>query len=157
MDFPIPVNNFSFYILGSVHSYQLFYIDVYVSGVYYGTFGAYGNGQPNVPIFYNQLSSISNITNIRIYYVGNTDYYGYSHDLYYDNFTFTPSFDVNITSGRVGGFLNGTTQNALLGADVPLQANIVPSNLTGGTYSWSVTGPNQQVSATNTGSSYTVR
>lgn len=58
---------------------------------------------------------------------------------------------VSITNQRVGGDLNNTTQNALLGADVRLQANLYPSGLTGGNFSWTITGPYQIVSgSTNT-------
>jgi hypothetical protein len=47
ISFSSPVKNFSFYVLGSVVAdplYPLFYIDVYVSGVFYGTYQAFGNG-----------------------------------------------------------------------------------------------------------------
>lgn len=129
-----------------------------MSGGYYGTYQAFGNGQPSVPILFDKLKSISNITSVYIYYASNTDYYGYAHDLFYDDFTFTPSFDVNITSGRVSGILNSTTKYALLGADVALNASVASSpTLTGGNFSWSANGPSQQVSASNTSNSYTVR
>jgi hypothetical protein len=148
--FPIPVNNLSFYVKGIYdHIFGAGYINIYQNGNYYGYIYFTGDGNPNDPILIN-LSSIPDITAIYIYN------YGY-YPLYYDDFSFTPDLDVNITSGRISGTISGTAQNALLGGDVTLQANIVPSNRTGGTYSWSVTGPNQQVSATNTSSSYTVR
>lgn len=155
LTFPTPVTNFSFYILGGMSNWRLFFIDVYVSGGYYGTYEVYGNGQP--VMLYDQLKSIPNITNVYIYYASNIDYYGYAHDLAYDDFSFTPNFDVNITSGRVNGFLNGLTKPAMLGADVALNASVTPPTLTGGTFSWSATGPKQQVTASSTGSSYTVR
>lgn len=157
IDFPIPVNNLSFNVLNSVSNWHMFYVDVYVNGSYFTTYDLNGNGQLYSPHHIGLLSSIPNITAIRIYYASNVDYYGYQHDLYYDDFTFTPSFDVKITNTRVSGYLNDSTQKALLGADTALQANILPSNFTGGTHSWTVTGPNQQVSATSTSSSYTVR
>ncbi|HKC66350.1 MAG TPA: hypothetical protein VKB86_22090, partial [Pyrinomonadaceae bacterium] len=151
VDFPIAVNNLSFYALNIYDSYYAVgYVDIYQNRNYYGTLYFTGNGNPNSPIPIN-LSAIPNITGIYIYQYASYD------RLYYDDFTFTPNLNVNITSGRVSGILNGTTQNALLGADVTLNASIDPSSLIGGTYSWSVTGPNQQVSATNTSSSYTVR
>ena len=156
--FPTPVKNFSFYVLNSwVAGYHLFYIDVYVSGSFYGRYEAFGTGQPSVPMLYDKLKSISNITGVYIHFASNTDYYGYAHDLFYDDFTFTPNFDVNITSGRISGNLNSTTKNAMLGADVALNASVTPSTLTGGTFSWTATGPKQQVSTSSTGPSYTVR
>ncbi len=48
---------------------------------------------------------------------------------------------VHITNPRVGGNLENTTQNALLGADVNLTANLYPDGLAGGSFSWSVSGP----------------
>ncbi|MGI9108232.1 MAG: DUF4214 domain-containing protein, partial [Pyrinomonadaceae bacterium] len=58
---------------------------------------------------------------------------------------------VFITNQRVGGNLSNTTQNALLGADVRLQANLYPEGLTGGSFSWTITGPYQLASgSTNT-------
>jgi hypothetical protein len=154
LDFPIPVNDLGFYILNSIRPDTLCYIDVYVNRTYNRTVQIFGN--PYGPVFVSQLRPITNITGIHIHHVWNSDIY-YDYPVYYDNFTFTPVLDVKITSGRVSGYLNGTTQKALLGADVALQASILPSNLTGGTYSWSATGPNQRVSASSTNSSYTVR
>jgi Tol biopolymer transport system component len=149
-DFPIPVNNLSFYALNIIdNTFAAGYVAIYQNKNYYGTYYFTGDGNPNNPRLID-LSSIPNITGIFIYNYR-------SYPIYYDDFSFTSNLNVNITSGRVSGHINGTTQNALLGADVALQANIEPSNLTGGTYSWSVTGPNQQVSATNANSSYTVR
>ncbi|HEX8137958.1 MAG TPA: hypothetical protein VF544_10245 [Pyrinomonadaceae bacterium] len=145
------MNNLSFYALNIYQSYYAAgYVDIYQNGNYYGTSSFTGNGNPNTPIPIN-LGGIPNITGIFIY-----QYSGYAN-LYYDDFSFTPNLDVKITSSRVSGYLNDTTQNALLGADVALQSTILPLNLAGGTYSWSVTGPHQQVTATNTGSSYAVR
>lgn len=58
---------------------------------------------------------------------------------------------LHITNPRVGGHLENTTQNALLGADVRLQAALFPEGLSGGNFSWSVSGPYQIVSgSTNT-------
>jgi hypothetical protein len=49
----------------------------------------------------------------------------------------TPPANVTITNPRINGNLSGTSQNALIGADVPLTASGSPA---GGTYSWSFTG-----------------
>lgn len=54
---------------------------------------------------------------------------------------------ISITNPRVSGNLIGTTQNALIGADVTLTAS---GNPTGGTYSWTFTGsPNIVAGAAN--------
>ena len=58
-----------------------------------------------------------------------------------DDLTFTIPADVKITNPRVSGYLNGTTQNALAGADIALNAAPIPSGFAGGTYSWSFSGP----------------
>ena len=102
-----------------------------------------------------EFSGIQNITGIQISPYNWDPYYSYL-PLYYDDFTFTPDFDVRITSSRVNGILNGTTQNALVGADVSLNASVLPSNRTGGTYSWSVSAPATIVAGANS-SSVTIR
>jgi hypothetical protein len=61
----------------------------------------------------------------------------------FDDFSFTVPADVKITSGRVNGYLNGTIQNALLGADVALIANPLPGAFSGGNYSWTCTSASQ--------------
>jgi len=57
LDFPIPVNNFSFYIFNSFdpYSYHLCYIDVYVNHNYYGRYEIYHNSPGSGPIYVNQL------------------------------------------------------------------------------------------------------
>jgi len=79
------------------------------------------------------LGSLDNINKIVIR--GITDPSGVG----FDDFSFNVPADVKITSGRVGGYLNGTTQNALLGADVALQASPLPGGFAGGTYAWTCT------------------
>jgi hypothetical protein len=72
----------------------------------------------------------------------------------FDDFFFNVPADVKITSGRVPGYLNGTTQKALLGADVALNATAIPGLFTGGSYAWTFAGsptpltPMNQASAT---------
>lgn len=63
-------------------------------------------------------------------YLGNTN----------NNSLTTPSPTVNITNARVGGNLQYTTQSALLGAEITLQANSNYNNI-GGAYGWTFTGP----------------
>jgi hypothetical protein len=131
---------------------------VYVNRFFYGyyTIRVSGNGS-----LYrvNDFSGIQNITGIQINPYNWDPVYSYL-PLYYDDFTFTPDLDVRITSTRVNGILNGTTQNALVGADIALNASVFPSSRTGGTYSWTVTpspaGPTPVVTGTNS-SSVTVR
>lgn len=65
----------------------------------------------------------------------------YCGPIYYDDFTFTPDIAIGITNTRVSGALNGTSQNAMVGADVALNANPIPSSRTGGAYSWTFSGP----------------
>ncbi len=76
---------------------------------------------------------------------------------FYDDFAFTPNFDVRITNARVSGILNGTTQKALVGADIALNASVVPSGTTGGSYSWSFTGPYSVIGGSTSSSSVTIR
>src|SRR2546427_2225552 len=126
----------SFYAVGG--------IDVYQNGYYYGSF-ALGGGSPNSPFLVTFLRSIPHITGIYVY-----QYVSVSSGFYFDDFVFTPELTVDITNSRVSGGLDQTTKNALLGADVALQAsakvNGVPAS--GGTYSWSFT-PSSLVSLIN--------
>src|SRR5205085_4787025 len=62
---------------------------------------------------------------------------------------------VNIRNPRVSGNIETTTQNALLGADVTFQANVV--NASGGSYSWSFSGQPQVVGGGINQSSVTIR
>jgi len=79
------------------------------------------------------MGSLDNISKIVIR--GITDPAGIG----FDDFSFNVPADVKITSGRVSGYLNGTTQNALLGADTALQATPLPGAFAGGTYAWTCT------------------
>lgn len=63
---------------------------------------------------------------------------------------------LEITSPKSTGAINRTTQNALLGAAVTLQASIIPSNLSGGTYTWTIDGPHQIAGGSTSGSSVQV-
>lgn len=158
ISFSLPVNNLSFYVLNVAMVYPnspLCDIDVYVNNrSYYGTVFINATGQT---VLVN-LASIPNITDIRIRNVNNPGYpLGVQYSVYYDNFTFTPYFDVKITNSRVSGYLNGTTQNALVGADVSLQATMLPSTESGGTYSWIFTGPYSVSGGSQSSSSVTIR
>lgn len=71
--------------------------------------------------------------------------------------TFTSPPAINIINPRVTGVLNQTVQNALVGADIALNTNIVPSNLSGGTYSWTLSGPYVLTGGTANSSSVSIR
>lgn len=133
-------------------------IDVYVNRLYYGTYNIDIPGQsrnPSTPFPINFLTGIQGITGIRITNTArsggpiNAAPYPACSVIFYDDFTFTPDFDVRITNARVNGVLNGTTQNALVGADIALNANVIPSARSGGAYSCLLTfNPDQNTSRT---------
>ncbi len=152
LDFSVPVNNLRFNILNYLYSFgdPAAYIDIYVNRFYHSTYFPYGSyNQGTIPV---SLSHIQSITGIAIYYTRNFTPQGQTVALYYDDFTFNPYFDVKITSGRVSGYLNGTTQKALVGADVGLQATLLPSGETGGSFSWTFTGPHSVIGSPNSAS-----
>ncbi|HEX8772278.1 MAG TPA: DUF4214 domain-containing protein [Pyrinomonadaceae bacterium] len=144
LDFIQPVNNLTFYIIG-VNDYGVFAkADVYQNGSstpqatislsgYYNTY----------PFFYN-FSSYTNITKLRFHSITDTAGIGF------DDFDFViPDVQkVEISNPRVGTIANNSTQNALLGANVDLQAKITPAGLTGGTYQWFIAAPYQLASGT---------
>ncbi|HWN11639.1 MAG TPA: DUF5050 domain-containing protein [Pyrinomonadaceae bacterium] len=174
LDFQAPVNNLSFLML---NMYALYYgapyytyvpytagiVDVYVNRLYYSTYnidipGQYRNPSTPLPI---NLSGIQGVTGIRITSTsrssGPVNAGSSCQTIFYDDFNFTPDFDVRITNARVSGVLNETTQKALAGADIALNASVVPSNQTGGTYSWTVTDPYVVVGGAANSSSVTIR
>jgi hypothetical protein len=178
LDFPVPVKNFSFLMLNMYSNYfgAPYYtcfpytsgqIDVYVNHVYYGTYDIVIPGQcrsPNTPFPINFLNGIQGITGIRIRDLYgnpggpiNTAPFPACNTIFYDDFSFTPDLAVGITNTRVSGSLNGTSQNALVGADIVLNASLIPSSRTGGTYSWTFTAPYTLVSGTTNSSSVTIR
>ena len=61
---------------------------------------------------------------------------------------------VTITNPRIGSVPAPSTQAALLGADVVLSSNVTP---TGGSYSWTFTGPYSISGGSTSGSSVTIR
>ena len=69
-------------------------------------------------------------------------------------FTLQPSFSITMTNPRVGGDLSNTTQPALLGGDIVLNAS---SSSTGGAYQWSFTGPSVFVGGDPNSSTITIR
>lgn len=156
--FPVPVRNFSFNILNYFQSsgFPINWIDVYVNHNYYGTYYAYGSlGQGTVPV--TMLTGINGITEIKIYNPRNYNQFNIWKPLYYDDFTFKPNFDVNITNARVTGYLNQTTQTALVGADVALNASLTGSIVSGGLYTWTFTGPYTIVGGSANSSTVTIR
>ena len=122
-------------------------LDVYQNGALYVTYPIYGNGTSTV----GGTLSLTNISKIVVR--GITDPAGIG----FDDFTFSVPADVKITNARVSGHLNGTTQNALAGADIALNASAVPSGFAGGTYSWTFTGPYALVGGSVNSSSVTIR
>lgn len=139
VSFPIPVSNLSFNVLNMPQSFfAVGGIDVYQNGSYYGSFGL-GGGNPNSVVPVTFLRTIPHITGIYVYQT----YSDYQHAFIFDDFTFTPELTVDITNPRVSGGLDQTTKDALLGADISLQAKALRSGspVSGGTYSWSCTGP----------------
>lgn len=161
LDFSVPVNDFRF----TIHNYYSFYaaynnpivyVDVYTNRTFHGTYYVYANGSLG-SILVTTLSSIQNITGIRIYNVNNYDRYNRQMQLYYDDFQFKPNFDVRITSPRVSGVLNGTTQRALVGANAAFFASVIPSGTTGGSFAWTFEGPYQLVAGNLNSSSVTIK
>lgn len=150
VEFTQPVSNLTFYMIGLDAFFNQFAtLDVYRNGALYATYPIYGNGTSTVGF---TLGSLTNISKIVIRGINDAAGIGF------DDFTFTVPSDIKITSGRVNGYLNGTTQNALLGADVALNASPVPTGFAGGTYAWTCT-PSQLcsiVTASNS-SSVTIR
>lgn len=112
MEFTEPASNLSFYIIGlDTLSGPFGRVDVYRNGAYSTTYIL--NGVFNTTAGFS-LGSTTNITKIIIY--GLTDPAGIG----IDDVAFTLAADVKITSARVSGYLNGTTQQALVGADIAL-------------------------------------
>ena len=106
VEFTQPASNLTFYIEGiDVFFDQFAILDVYRNNSLYGSFQIFGNGTTTRQI---SLGSLDNISKIVIR--GITDPAGIG----FDDFSFNVPADVKITSGRVSGYLNGTTQNALL-------------------------------------------
>src|SRR5215216_1430342 len=141
VDFQYPVSGLTFYMIGVDAFFNQFaVIDVYRNGVFYTTYPVSGNGNYTVGFTFGSLDNISKIV-IR----GITD----ANGIGFDDFSFTVPWEIKISSSRVAGFLNQTTQNALLGADVSLLANPLPVGFSGGTYSWTFSGPLSALSATN--------
>ena len=152
VDFTIPVNNLKFNMLAADNNGPSAYIDIYQNGTFTATRVLNGSGTPFVPVLLDfAANGFNNITRIVIYNI--TDPNG----LGYDDFTFTPNLNVSITNPRVSGNIGGTTENALVGIDIPLQASPNPSNLTGGTYSWTFSGPYSVTGGSMSSSSVTIR
>jgi hypothetical protein len=159
VNFAMPVNGLTFRIIGSQAGGASGQIDVYVNNAYYTTTGFYSGqgyyGQILPPLTVNSLSGIQNITAIVIRYVSNMSWSFIYYPLYYDDFNFTPQLNANITNSRVSGGLDQTTQSAMAGAKISLQAT--PSQ-SGGTYSWSFTGPSYSITnGSLTSQSITIR
>src|SRR5207244_2269701 len=58
---------------------------------------------------------------------------------------------------RVNGSLNGTTQTALAGADITLNATPSPASFAGGSYSWSFSAPVSISGGSTSSSSVVIR
>lgn len=147
MDFAQPVSNLNFFMIGvdAFFNSPFAVLDVYRGGSFYTSYILYGNATYTVWI---NLGSLDNISKIVVRNINDVNGVGF------DDFSFNVPADVKITSGRVSGYLNGTTQTALLGADVALNASPVPGLFDGGSYSWSCAPAGQCsiVSASNSSS-----
>ncbi|MGH9972258.1 MAG: hypothetical protein ACREBG_31310, partial [Pyrinomonadaceae bacterium] len=144
VEFTQSVSNLTFYMIGVDAFFNQFAIlDVYRDGALYATYTIYGTGTSSVGFTLGSLTNISKIV-VR----GITDPAGIG----FDDFTFTVPADIRITNPRVNGSLNGTTQNALPGADITLNASPTPGGFAGGSYSWTITGPIQSPSSTTSSS-----
>lgn len=150
VDFTQPASNLVFNIVGiDVFFDQFAVIDVYRNNSFYGSLPVFGNGTATRSLSFGALDNINRIVIRSI-----TDPSGVG----FDDFSFTVPADVKITNGRINGYLNGTTQNALLGADVALNASPLPGAFSGGTYSWSCMPTSTcQIVTGNSSSSVTVR
>jgi hypothetical protein len=136
----------SFYLnSGHYLGFYYYYCDYYECGYYdYYGYSFYGGEYPS-------------------YYEFQPYYYCY---VFYDVYEFAETFlgitvpepqcpsgtYVQLQSDRVGGVLNGTTQTALLGANVNLRA--VVTGASSGTYTWTVTGVAQQNASGSTDTIY---
>lgn len=151
ISFTVPVNNLRFNILNFYSSYSGYmsaWIDVYRNGAFYGYVPINGTyGQNVIPV--TQLQGITDITDIRIYYQNNLDPFLREIPMYFDDFNFTPDMNINISNSHITGPLHGTTQKALLGADIVLDTTVSPNGRTGGQYLWTITGPFSLVSGTD--------
>jgi hypothetical protein len=161
VNFAMPVNGLMFKVIGSQAGGASGQIDVYVHNSYYTTtsfHSGYGYAGQTLPALVVNLSGISHITGLTIRNVHNYDYWFYTganYLLYYDDFSFTPELFANIINPRVNGGLDQTTQNALLGGDVVLQAS---TSHPGGTYAWTFTPANLvSIAGSPTSSSVTIR
>jgi PKD repeat protein len=154
LDFKQPVKNLSFYVAALDNNGVFAQVDFWENGSYARTIAMSNPGAGQYyPLFYDWSSKATNITKVRIHDI--TDAYGIG----FDDFDYTP-IDVqriDVTNPRITGALNATTQNALLGADVSLQSSIAPSSLTGGSYTWTITGSPQIVSGATNQASLKIR
>jgi hypothetical protein len=137
--FPYPVSGLSFRLLNGQSGGSGITVDAYSNGSYYTSF--FVSGSPFGPVTVN-LSNIPHVTRINIRQAWNCSpdcifYY----PLYYDDFTFTPEFNANITNPHVSGGLDQTNQNSLLFANLPLHGSPSVGN---GTYHWDFTPANLQ-------------
>jgi PKD repeat protein len=133
VEFAQRASNLSFFIVGVDTLFGTFgRVDIYRNGAFSSTMMINGAFNKTVGVTFG---STTDITKIIIY--GLTDPAGVG----FDDFTFTIPADIKITNPRVSGSLNGTTQSALPGADITLNANPTPAAFAGGSYSWSFTGP----------------
>ena len=147
--FQHPVSNLSFFMIGVTSFFTQFaVIDVYRNSVFHGSFPIFGNA--NFSVGYS-LGSITDISRIVIRGITDPDGIGF------DDFTFTVPWKIRISSPFINGFIDGTTQNALLGANVTLLGTALPTGFSGGSYSWSITGTATMVNSNTTSSSITFR
>ncbi len=133
VEFTKPVSNLTFFMIGVDAFFNQFaVVDVYRNGALSSTFPVFGNGTFTVGI---SLGTLDNISKIVVRGINDPAGIGF------DDFSFNVPVDINITNPRATGSLNGTTKDALLGADVTLNAAPTLGAFAGGTYAWTFTGP----------------
>lgn len=173
VDFTVPVNNLRFGVASVNDNWgiNIFQVDIYQNGTYRATWNIpslgynvneiINIGQPANQHGYNGVTRIV-IKNIRD-----------THGLSFDDFTFyapipdptptptpapTPTpLRVDIASPKVSGAITNTTQNALIGADLTLQARVSPQGSKTDGFSWEISGQYQVVSGSLTSSAVTIR
>jgi Carbohydrate binding module (family 6)/F5/8 type C domain len=149
-EFTIPVSNLTFYMIGvdAFFFNQFAVVDVYRGSSLYASYPILGNGTSTVGFTFGALDNISKIVVRNI-----NDPLGIG----FDDFFFNVPVNVTIRNPRTTEALNGTTRNALLGADIALNTSVTPGAVAGGTYRWTLSGPVAISGGSQNGPSITIR
>lgn len=160
VDFTTPVNNLRFVVcsVDVLWGTTMFQLDIYQRGVHVATWNIPSGGAGfNVPVNVGKPlnpTGFNEVTRIVIKNITGFDGGGLTFDDF--SFEYTEASKVDITNPNIGGSLNGSTQNAMVGLDIPLRAVVTPEPSTG-TYSWSFTGPVAVSGGPTNSSSVTIR